>query len=289
MIAAQTRALTGLFEMASTETEVDQPLCLDCSRALYKELTQQLQEAEREVLAYQDALQELELQQAQLPAQQAVPASPPPSSSSATAAAAQSPATPPVRSLPGFPASPRPSAAAASPRPSLEAGRGVPDGPGPSRTLEAELEALRVEEARELERIHELEVEYELSLKELRGMEEESARLDLLEEGYWKALNRREGRPCAPHLGWGPDQVGRGADQLKSPQPGRCRRSAASGSSGRCRGTSRSATRCWPVWTGPSCSWIPFGALTFLTTCFASGLTVHLAPSAVSVSVGHHR
>jgi hypothetical protein len=53
------RTLGAIFELAATGTHVDQPLCLECAKALHKELSQQLQDAEAECRAYREAAAEL--------------------------------------------------------------------------------------------------------------------------------------------------------------------------------------------------------------------------------------
>jgi beclin 1 len=56
---AKLRALTALFEAASTSSGADHPLCLDCSARLREELERQASEAEEDARAYEDALERL--------------------------------------------------------------------------------------------------------------------------------------------------------------------------------------------------------------------------------------
>eukprot|EP00798_Chlamydomonas_sp_ICE-L_P021839 gene21837-28869_t len=53
-------ALAQLFDMASTHTQVDHPLCLDCAAQLKDEIDAQIQDAEREIAAYSVAVEKLE-------------------------------------------------------------------------------------------------------------------------------------------------------------------------------------------------------------------------------------
>lgn len=57
---AQAQRLQHIFELASTSTQVDHPLCLDCAQQLKDELAAQSQEAEAEIAAYAAALQRLQ-------------------------------------------------------------------------------------------------------------------------------------------------------------------------------------------------------------------------------------
>ncbi|GBF96056.1 beclin [Raphidocelis subcapitata] len=60
------QSLTALFEMASSATGVDHPLCLDCAVQLREEVEAQVRAARSEIAAYSRALAELE-QDAALP------------------------------------------------------------------------------------------------------------------------------------------------------------------------------------------------------------------------------
>jgi hypothetical protein len=62
-------ALAALFELASTATRVDHPLCLDCGAALKEEVAASLRELEAETAAYETALAALD---AEPPAQDEV-------------------------------------------------------------------------------------------------------------------------------------------------------------------------------------------------------------------------
>lgn len=59
---AKLQALAQLFELASTQTRVDHPLCLDCATQLKDEVDSQIQETEREIAAYSAAVGRLEKQ-----------------------------------------------------------------------------------------------------------------------------------------------------------------------------------------------------------------------------------
>eukprot|EP00877_Chromochloris_zofingiensis_P002894 jgi/Chrzof1/12605/Cz07g00210.t1 len=59
------QALKALFELASTATVVDHPLCLDCAAQLKEEVEAQVAETEREIAAYSEALARLEAEPAQ--------------------------------------------------------------------------------------------------------------------------------------------------------------------------------------------------------------------------------
>ncbi|GIL49364.1 hypothetical protein Vafri_5664 [Volvox africanus] len=54
------QALAQLFELASTNTQVDHPLCMDCVGQLKEEMEAQIAEAEREIAAYSTCLAQLE-------------------------------------------------------------------------------------------------------------------------------------------------------------------------------------------------------------------------------------
>ncbi|GLC34972.1 hypothetical protein PLESTB_001184300 [Pleodorina starrii] len=54
------QALAQLFELASTNTQVDHPLCMDCVGQLKEEMETQIAEAEREIAAYSACLAALE-------------------------------------------------------------------------------------------------------------------------------------------------------------------------------------------------------------------------------------
>ncbi|GLI61251.1 hypothetical protein VaNZ11_003559 [Volvox africanus] len=54
------QALAQLFELASTNTQVDHPLCMDCVGQLKEEMEAQIAEAEREIAAYSVCLAQLE-------------------------------------------------------------------------------------------------------------------------------------------------------------------------------------------------------------------------------------
>ncbi|KAG1670187.1 hypothetical protein FOA52_014963 [Chlamydomonas sp. UWO 241] len=57
---AKLRSLSQIFEIASLQTQVDHPLCLDCEAQLKDEIEAQIQESEREVAAYSEAVSSLE-------------------------------------------------------------------------------------------------------------------------------------------------------------------------------------------------------------------------------------
>lgn len=57
---AKLQALAQLFELASSQTQVDHPLCLDCATQLKDEVEAQIQDAEREIAAYSAAAARLE-------------------------------------------------------------------------------------------------------------------------------------------------------------------------------------------------------------------------------------
>jgi len=59
-VDAKLQALAQLFEMASNQTHVDHPLCLDCAAQLKDEIEAQIQDTEREISAYSDAVSRLE-------------------------------------------------------------------------------------------------------------------------------------------------------------------------------------------------------------------------------------
>lgn len=59
--------LASIFEIASERTKIDQPLCSECSTLLLHEMEQQIEEAESDCLAYEQALQRLAKEQDVLP------------------------------------------------------------------------------------------------------------------------------------------------------------------------------------------------------------------------------
>eukprot|EP00898_Chlorokybus_atmophyticus_P000504 jgi/Chlat1/1454/Chrsp12S08682 len=61
-IDAQINALARIFDMASTDTQVDQPLCLDCLKALGAELDAEFKEGLEEAKQYEDFLNKLRMQ-----------------------------------------------------------------------------------------------------------------------------------------------------------------------------------------------------------------------------------
>ncbi|KAK7323335.1 hypothetical protein VNO77_26805 [Canavalia gladiata] len=52
--------LTRAFEIATTQTQVEQPLCLDCMRILSDKLDKELEDANRDIEAYEACLKRLE-------------------------------------------------------------------------------------------------------------------------------------------------------------------------------------------------------------------------------------
>ncbi|GAX74262.1 hypothetical protein CEUSTIGMA_g1711.t1 [Chlamydomonas eustigma] len=60
---AKLQALSQLFDIASLQTQVDHPLCLDCEVQLKDEIEAQILEAEREVSAYAAAVAKLQSEQ----------------------------------------------------------------------------------------------------------------------------------------------------------------------------------------------------------------------------------
>eukprot|EP00850_Spirogloea_muscicola_P002932 SM000011S19110 [mRNA] locus=s11:954007:957116:- [translate_table: standard] len=57
---AKVTILTRVFEIATQQTEVEHPLCLECTRELCKELEAEVDEVERDIVAYSALLAELE-------------------------------------------------------------------------------------------------------------------------------------------------------------------------------------------------------------------------------------
>eukprot|EP00850_Spirogloea_muscicola_P001988 SM000007S20948 [mRNA] locus=s7:1144136:1146996:+ [translate_table: standard] len=57
---AKVTILTRVFEIATQQTEVEHPLCLECTRELCKELEAEVDEVERDIVAYSALLVELE-------------------------------------------------------------------------------------------------------------------------------------------------------------------------------------------------------------------------------------
>jgi beclin 1 len=55
----QTMALTAIFEIASDKSQIDQPLCTNCSEAVYQELDKRLKEVERDRDTYKAMLDKL--------------------------------------------------------------------------------------------------------------------------------------------------------------------------------------------------------------------------------------
>jgi len=53
-------ALASIFELASMATQIDHPLCLDCEAQLKDEMEAQIQESEREVASYAEAVARLQ-------------------------------------------------------------------------------------------------------------------------------------------------------------------------------------------------------------------------------------
>lgn len=198
ILTAQIRSLTAIYELASTETQVDQPLCMDCAKALYSELKVQLQEAEREIAAYRDAVQELKQSYPISLAQYAPPAgralgvyggdartSVPSTDSTEGGGDSEG-------DREGQPGSAEPPSASTPPRamssktpPALS-----PVHSDPKAALKEELQQLLTEEQKEQKRLAALEREYGSALDELRTLEAESLRLDQLEDAYWRELNR---------------------------------------------------------------------------------------------------
>lgn len=143
---------------------------MECAKTLYGELKLQLHEAEREILAYRDAVQELRT------AMPPVPLAPTPSIRTLSVEDDPSQASEPSTSSPAAPQ-------------------------GLTRTsshlqsdhraaLREELQLLLQEEAKERKRLESLERDYGAALDELRTLEGESLRLDQLEDSYWRELNR---------------------------------------------------------------------------------------------------
>mmetsp|Transcript_8755 Transcript_8755/g.16594 ORF Transcript_8755/g.16594 Transcript_8755/m.16594 type:complete len:507 (-) Transcript_8755:318-1838(-) len=54
------QAMNKLFELASSASQIDQPLCTDCSSQLSSEMETQIQETQKEIEAYERALSRLE-------------------------------------------------------------------------------------------------------------------------------------------------------------------------------------------------------------------------------------
>ncbi|KAF5839533.1 autophagy protein [Dunaliella salina] len=62
---AKLQALAQLFELASTTTQADQPLCLDCAAQLKDEIEAQVAETEHEISCYAAAVARLEAEQSE--------------------------------------------------------------------------------------------------------------------------------------------------------------------------------------------------------------------------------
>uniref|UniRef100_A0A7I4A2P3 Beclin-1-like protein n=1 Tax=Physcomitrium patens TaxID=3218 RepID=A0A7I4A2P3_PHYPA len=57
---ASVNVLSRAFEIASTQTQVEQPLCLECMRALSEELDKQMEDVNNDIKAYQSCLDRLD-------------------------------------------------------------------------------------------------------------------------------------------------------------------------------------------------------------------------------------
>ncbi|CAM6126094.1 unnamed protein product [Calypogeia fissa] len=60
---ATVHVLKRVFEIASAQTQVDQPLCLECMRSLSEELDKQVEEVNRDIKAYDQCLERLAKEQ----------------------------------------------------------------------------------------------------------------------------------------------------------------------------------------------------------------------------------
>ncbi|MCO5608032.1 hypothetical protein L7F22_062235 [Adiantum nelumboides] len=60
---ASIHVLTRVFDIASSQTQVDQPLCLECMRSLCEELDKQGEEIQRDIKAYEAYISTLEKEQ----------------------------------------------------------------------------------------------------------------------------------------------------------------------------------------------------------------------------------
>ncbi|KAL5720109.1 Vacuolar protein sorting-associated protein atg6 [Ranunculus cassubicifolius] len=52
--------LTRAFEIATTQTQVEQPLCLECMRVLSDKLDKEVEDVHRDIKSYEACLQRLE-------------------------------------------------------------------------------------------------------------------------------------------------------------------------------------------------------------------------------------
>lgn len=62
---ATVNVLTRAFEIASTQTQMEQPLCLECMRALSEELDKQMEDVNNDMKAYQSSLDRLDKEYAE--------------------------------------------------------------------------------------------------------------------------------------------------------------------------------------------------------------------------------
>ncbi|KAG0570802.1 hypothetical protein KC19_6G188400 [Ceratodon purpureus] len=62
---ATVNVLTRAFEIASSQTQVEQPLCLECMRALSEELDKQMEDVNNDIKAYQSCLDRLDKESAE--------------------------------------------------------------------------------------------------------------------------------------------------------------------------------------------------------------------------------